>query len=581
MSFREISFKSTSKTVQRFNAFTLVLTMTVLCFVFGCEKDRDPTRMRETSSGITVRPARKKVFVLGLDGLTWKLINPMVKEGKLPNMKKIKEKGSTGILKSEDPMWSPLIWTTMVTGVSGEKHGIDGFQFLPPGASNKVPPISSIRKTKAIWNVLSMDDRDFYMLNWWATYPVEEVSGLIASDHFPDDPEHDVYPPAKRKQLLDMVKPSLDERFRRFMARYEYFGSNPERFSGLPVVNLDFIRGHWMSDTRMMDITLGLLEENPLPDLSMLYLQGTDILAHYYFGYTYRKWQRPRWINNKKIAEELAKILPGYYRYVDSFLGNLMKKLPENGVLIIVSDHGFRYDDTGVLQVRMNDLLEKWGYLTRDENGNIEWSKTKAYELTPNPRGNRAHIFINRKGSPHRGEEGILSTVESEKLIDELKSRLSEITSEGKPVFEIETPGKEGGPDIIARAIRKNIRRRIKIDGKIRSPLALFRQLLWTGNHHPDGVIMVYGRGVKPGFRMAEHSIRDICKTLLFLQGFPVGKDMTGKAIKDCWSEKALRNAPVREIHSYGDRKGSDKGVASSPATRKKLEELRALGYIQ
>jgi len=537
--------------------------------------------MHQTPTGIRVRPPYRKIFVLGLDGLTWKLINPMVEEGKLPNMKKIIKGGSGGILKSEKPMWSPLLWTTMATGVTGEKHGIDGFEFLPPGASNKVPPLSSLRKTKAIWNILSLDNRNFYILNWWATYPAEEVSGLIVSDHFPQDPQHDVYPRERRKQLLRMVKP-LEKRFGLFLSRYEFLGSEPGKFIGLPVVNLDFIRHHWESDTRMMDIALGLLREDSFPDLFMLYLRGTDILAHYYFGYGQRNRRPPRWINDAKKSEELGKILPGYYQYVDAFIGALMEALPDDAVLIMVSDHGFRFDDSGVLQIQMNDLLARWGYLAYDEEGDIDWSKTKAYELTPNPRGSRAHIFINRKGSVHRGDNGMLSPEESKKLVLEIKERLSKITSDGKPVFQIEIPQRKGGPDIIARAIKKNIRRRIEIDGKTESVFTLFRQLLWTGNHHPDGVIMVYGDGVKPGFRMTGHSIRDICKTLLFLQGFPVGRDMTGNVIKDCWSDKSLRTAPVREIASYGAREGAkERIIRNSAATRKKLEELRALGYIQ
>ncbi|NUO84012.1 alkaline phosphatase family protein, partial [candidate division KSB1 bacterium] len=54
---------------------------------------------------------KRKILLLGLDGATWRIINPMFKQGKLPNLQRLVHEGSAGVLKSLEPMVSPTIWT--------------------------------------------------------------------------------------------------------------------------------------------------------------------------------------------------------------------------------------------------------------------------------------------------------------------------------------------------------------------------------------------------------------------------------------------------------------------------------------
>lgn len=81
---------------------------------------------------------KKKVIVLGLDGVPWPILNNLLSNNVMPNLKKIIEKSTTGILRSTIPSNTPSSWTSITTGVNPGKHGIFGFQKLYNNFSNEI-----------------------------------------------------------------------------------------------------------------------------------------------------------------------------------------------------------------------------------------------------------------------------------------------------------------------------------------------------------------------------------------------------------------------------------------------------------
>jgi predicted AlkP superfamily phosphohydrolase/phosphomutase len=69
-----------------------------------------------------------KVFVLGLDGATWDILDPLVRAGELPHLARLVERGASGTLRSVFPPLSPVAWTGVMTGKNSGKHGV--FEFL-------------------------------------------------------------------------------------------------------------------------------------------------------------------------------------------------------------------------------------------------------------------------------------------------------------------------------------------------------------------------------------------------------------------------------------------------------------------
>jgi len=115
-----------------------------------------------------------KVFLIVIDGAEWKVINPLIEEGKLPNFKKLKEEGSYGYLISPTCL-SPPEWTSIATGKKPEKHGINNF------TKNGRLVTSLDVKSKFIWELIGESGKKVGVYNWIFTWPAQKVNGFMVS----------------------------------------------------------------------------------------------------------------------------------------------------------------------------------------------------------------------------------------------------------------------------------------------------------------------------------------------------------------------------------------------------------------
>ncbi len=125
-----------------------------------------------------------KLFILGLDGYDWIIMDRVAESVDLANMKRVRREGAWGNLQSIEPLVSPLIWTTMVTGVTPDIHGITDFLIRDALTGEDIPVTSSMRRVPAVWNMTSLTDLRCGFIGWFASFPAEDVNGFIVSDRF-------------------------------------------------------------------------------------------------------------------------------------------------------------------------------------------------------------------------------------------------------------------------------------------------------------------------------------------------------------------------------------------------------------
>jgi predicted AlkP superfamily phosphohydrolase/phosphomutase len=70
----------------------------------------------------------KKLIILGFDGADAKLTQRWMDEGKLPNLAKLRAKGTFSPLRPTIPSQTPVSWSTFSTGLNPGRHGV--FDFL-------------------------------------------------------------------------------------------------------------------------------------------------------------------------------------------------------------------------------------------------------------------------------------------------------------------------------------------------------------------------------------------------------------------------------------------------------------------
>jgi len=540
-----------------------------------------------TSANAKAESPYARLFILGIDGFSWDVANKLIVEGRLPNIKKLKTESAWGTLKSIKPMWSPLLWTTIATGKTPEEHGIDAFQLKDPMTGELIPPLSRLRRTPALWNIFSRFDRTVYTINWWATSPPENINGIVISDLFSPTPNRDeIYPKSDFEALNKAVSPPTNEGYRQFIK--QYIDSDPE---GLLAIRNEMymaepfsvLEGCWFRDKNVMDNTHYILSKKPFPDVFFNYIQSADCVGHYFMGYGTRWGSRARWVPDIKTNNRLGDIYPGFYEWIDEYVGKTISLLPPDAMLVIMSDHGERFWDDGLFAPKINKFLESWGYLQKDAAGNVDMANTLISDVSPDPMNAERHLFINWETLSELERSEPRKTEFRKEIFEKLKLRFSEVSSDEKPIFsDIRMPEKIDEPDIIISVLEDNIGEDIKIGDESYPSSDFVKTIVWTATHKPNGAILFHGPGVRKGYKLPVQSIIDVTRTLMFLQGIPCGSDMQGEVMRLPWSDKALMEKPEQCIDSYS-LNGQVAAAEYKPSQKQEeqLERLRALGYIQ
>lgn len=260
-----------------------------------------------------------KSIVIGIDGAEPKLIEKWIDD--LPNIQKFY--GCFGKLESTLPPSSAPAWTSIVTGVNPEKHGIFDFFYFDRETMSIKTISSRFRKVPAIWNLLSRIGRNSIVVNVPVTYPPERINGVIVSGLL-TPPNENFVEPKEAKQLLKGYKMEhliIDDLPIRISARY-----NPEK-----VMN---ILREWIEWRRKAFI---MLLKNYSWDFGMVVFRASDLVQHFLWDsdYVFQIY--------KKIDEEIGKIMELY-----------------KANYFIVSDHGFYGIKKNIF---LNNLLYEKKYL--------------------------------------------------------------------------------------------------------------------------------------------------------------------------------------------------------------------------
>ena len=102
-------------------------------------------------SGVIFRglgaPLRRKVLILGIDGMDPNLLSEFVSHGLMPNFKRLVDTGDFKKLATSMPPQSPVAWATFITGLDPGGHGI--FDFVHRDPATMAPYLSMSRAEPA------------------------------------------------------------------------------------------------------------------------------------------------------------------------------------------------------------------------------------------------------------------------------------------------------------------------------------------------------------------------------------------------------------------------------------------------
>ena len=67
----------------------------------------------------------------------------------------------------------------------------------------------------------------------------------------------------------------------------------------------------------------------------------------------------------------------------------------------------------------------------------------------------------------------------------------------------------------------------------------------------PDGVLLLYGEGIRPGALVTGAQLEDVAPTLLYGLGFPVARDLDGQVLTSAFDKRFLARNPLTFFPSY------------------------------
>src|SRR3989442_5316364 len=118
---------------------------------------------------------KPRVVVVGVSGMEWDIIRPLLVKGELPNLAKVIKSGAYGKLRTVSAPNCPRVYSTIFTGTKPEEHGVTGF--LVGGITAN----TNMLKEEPIWSILSKHGITVGMANVPATFPVMPVNGYMVS----------------------------------------------------------------------------------------------------------------------------------------------------------------------------------------------------------------------------------------------------------------------------------------------------------------------------------------------------------------------------------------------------------------
>lgn len=534
---------------------------------------------------------KNRVLVIGLDGARLDVIEKWIKEGSLPNIKRMMKKGAYGNLRTVFPPHSMLAWASFMTGKNPGKHGIYNIQLQIPGTYKLIVPNSTNMHSKTLFEILSEDGKTVGSINMPLTFPIRKVNGVVVSSWLTPPMTKFAHPKTAYEELKKIG--------------YKIQPSN------LHKEDKNFIEEVYETEERRIEAVKWFMKSHDWDFVAVL-ITGTEHMHHNYAAFIDKK--------HPDYRPEYEEVVKKYYSYVDKKIGELLKVVGKNTVVFIISDHGF---GPSYGEIYLNNLLRKYGYFKERKKFNLirflfermessgmanklrnklrisylnipksiqnlikekraeyvqaDWKLTKAYCT-----GILGDIRINLIG---REPEGIISSEKYEKLRSEIIEKILKDKDVGKFVKNVlkreeifHGPHLEEISDLYVE-FKGCCTSSVKIPngnmvGKRRD----------TGFHTMDGVFIAYGPNIEQRGGMDNAKIIDLAPTILYLFGLPVPDSMDGDVLINIFKRKAKTGKRKKKYRDKSmkrkKREKKRKFVMSKKDEEKVKERLRALGYI-
>jgi predicted AlkP superfamily phosphohydrolase/phosphomutase len=528
--------------------------------------------------------------MIGLDGATFDLLDPLVEHGVMPFLGEFLGRGTRARLRSTPTFITPQAWTSLATGRSPGSHGI--FDFVRPEETDAGVYIkllgSSDVQCETIWSMASRSGRTVTLLNFPLTYPAPRVSGFVVPAFVTARHLRRAVRPPDLYHRLNQI-PGFDAADLAMDLELEKKG-----VQGLPEADYEaWILAHMRHEAQWFKVLRHLMRNDPT-DLTAIVFDGPDRIGHL-------AWRLidPGLLPASPTSWEqrIRDLCLRYFRQLDSFLAEIIDDAGPEATIYIVSDHGFG-PTHDIFYV--NRWLEQQGYLHWGSAGApvddsesmlpqqmkaqynlIDWKRTVAYALTPSANG--IHIRV----ADRPGRNGV-APARYDSLRDEIVAGLGTVVDPltGEPIVREVHEREEifAGSQMSRAPDLTLVLRDFGFVSVLNSDLTVKQRQQAKGLHRPDGIFIAAGPGIRRGAAVKRLSIMDVAPALLRSMELPAPPDFDGRLPTEIFQvapdlDRAAGSATRSDV-AASDADGSDSGYTGDEEDLV-LSRLRALGYLE
>ena len=284
-------------------------------------------------------PKVPRVIVMGVNGMEWDIIRPLVMKGEMPNLTRVIEKGAYGKLRTLSAPNCPKIYSAIATSSRPEDNGITGFRIRGITAN------TGMLKRQTLASILSEHGVKVGLANVPATFPAFPVNGYMVSGMLTRGKNCEdgilCSPKLSEVQGGDAVYPhNLQAELIKNVGDFYIDCSRMPSAKELSV-NAPLTINKWLQQvsvvraqqTKLFDY---LLSHHPT-QFTMLVQSCEDRTGHWLYPI------QPHNVGyNAKINAVRVNAFPDQYRAFDRVLGTVLKYVDDSTYLFIISDHGIK-----------------------------------------------------------------------------------------------------------------------------------------------------------------------------------------------------------------------------------------------
>ncbi|HEX6861814.1 MAG TPA: alkaline phosphatase family protein [Thermoanaerobaculia bacterium] len=506
----------------------------------------------EPPQALAAQPlSTSKVFLIGFDGANWDVMEPLLKQGKLPHFERLMKEGSWGNLRSEvavnqpfsnsasTGMRTPVVWETIVTGHSPVEHGVWDFFFSHvPGMEGNLPfrlplrlpvvrsllapwveefPVLSTSGHRSrLWEIYDRNGQTSRVIGFVDTWPAFDMkSGELVSDraHLADDPASS-WPEA----WGDGVAPPL----------YFHYPELAVQKLGVP------FDARYLTRYRQGNYRFQLFEKIRRRLDLLAFREATMQVVGEPFDPDYEKKHKPgdpayrMSLRLKQLADDLVR---------DHYYAGVAERA--------VAEAAARGEKEPVLSAfyfRSTDTVQHlfWKYYEPQAFSSVDPEEVRRFGET----------------IPRVYEDA-----------DRLLGRILALAGPDTTILVVSDHG--GGAWTELEGIFGGAEER---GGTYEN---------YSGNHRIHGIFLAKGPGIHRGKHLPDASIYDVAPLALYLGGLPIAADLRGQVPEALFDPAYLAAHPRRTVPGFGPRGIPESALASRShsSDEEYRARLEALGY--